>query len=151
MCFEVGVHLVDLGLVNLFGDVALEFEGWRDHVIFDCEGVQSQVDGLWFLKTAELVFACEFKQIVINNLSEVFGIDHCLKFVGIEAVLFSKLLCFCRLNNEYTNDIVLEGVSVDEVLGNVRGFDEDVFKLLWGNVFSLRKFEDVLGSVNDFD
>jgi hypothetical protein len=71
--------------------------------------------------------------------------------LGIEATLRCVLCGFSRFNHKDSNYVVLKRVSIDEVLGNVRGFDEDVFKLLWGYVFSLRKFEDVLGSVNDFD
>ena len=70
--------------------------------------------------------------------------------MGIEATLCCVLHGFRWLNNQDANNVVLERVSIDKVLGNVRGFNEDIFKLLWRHVFSLREFEDVLGSVNDF-
>ena len=46
---------------------------------------------------------------------------------------------------------VLKGVSVDEDLSNHRALGVNVLELFWGDVLSLRKFEDILCAIDDFD
>lgn len=47
--------------------------------------------------------------------------------------------------------MVLERVTVDEDLLNDRALSVYVFKFLWSDVFTLRKLEDVLSSINNFN
>ena len=46
---------------------------------------------------------------------------------------------------------VLEGVPVYEYLRDLRDLRVNVLKLLWGDVLSLRKLEDVLRPIYDLD
>ncbi len=53
--------------------------------------------------------------------------------------------------NNNANNIVAKGVSVDECRSDGLRKSHDTFNFLGGDVLSLRKFEDVLASINDLD
>ena len=53
------------------------------------------------------------------------------------------------VNGGKHDGVVLEGVAIDPGLLDVLGLDIDVFELFGGDVFSLREFENVFGSVDD--
>jgi hypothetical protein len=47
--------------------------------------------------------------------------------------------------------MVLEGITIDENLLNNRALGVNILKFFWSNIFTLRKFEDVLCSIYDFN
>ena len=56
-----------------------------------------------------------------------------------------------KLRDDDRDTAVLQGVSIDEALLDVGRLNKDILNLLWGDVLSLRKLEDVLASVKDLD
>jgi hypothetical protein len=56
-----------------------------------------------------------------------------------------------HVQNYYSNNVVLKRVTIDKDLLNNRALSVDILKFLWSDIFTLRKFEDILGSINDFN
>ncbi len=53
--------------------------------------------------------------------------------------------------NYHSNNVVLKRVTIDKDLLNNRALSVDILKFLWSDIFTLRKFEDILSSINDFN
>ncbi len=56
-----------------------------------------------------------------------------------------------HVRNYYSNNVVLKRVTIDKDLLNNRALSVDILKFLWSDIFTLRKFEDILSSINDFN
>ena len=64
-------------------------------------------------------------------------------------MLCSPLLDDRLIGDDNSDTAVLEGVTIDEALGNERRKTEDALNLLRCDVLALGKLEDVLGPVDD--
>jgi hypothetical protein len=61
---------------------------------------------------------------------------------------FSQLLCIW---NDNCNNAVLERVTIDKALLNIRGEDENIFQLLGSDILTLGKLEDIFRTINNLD
>lgn len=66
-------------------------------------------------------------------------------------VLFSPLFAGIVFKHNHSNDVVLEGVSVDEALLNLSHERVGLLELLGGDVLTLGQFENVFGTVNNLE
>jgi hypothetical protein len=85
-----------------------------------------------------------------NNFFEFSILADFFETVEGDLVCLTPGLSDGLLGDDNADHIVLERITVDERLGDRGTEDKDVFNLLWSDVFSLRKFEDVLRPVDDF-
>lgn len=144
------VHGVDLGLVDLLANVALEFESGRDDVVLHTEGLRGNINILRLLETVQLLFLAEFVDFC-KNLCLVGFVLLSDNFSWLLAVCSSPLLELVRLRHDDGDATVLERVAVDHALSDVRRLNEDVFDFLGSHVLALRQFENVLASVQNLD
>ena len=136
-----------MGLIDCLGDVSLELESRREKIVVHSEWISYQVDGFWLLKARTLVFGREAIHVVENKFLEIRALEHigalghaCLEF-------FESLL----VGVDDCDAAVLERVAINEALLDERRENENVLQLFRGDVLALRKFEYVLGAVNDLD
>lgn len=71
--------------------------------------------------------------------------------VSLNSSILGVLLQLVFVRNDHRDQKVLQRISVDERLGDKWMLTELVLQLLRNDVFSLRKFEDVFLSVDNFD
>jgi hypothetical protein len=130
------IHGVDLGLENLLPHVSFKFEGRCEKLVIDTEGLLSEEDLLRFLE------AVKFAQTAkVFNLShdERLKVSVLLRKNGLNVLSIGSgpLIEFVHLGHDDANAVVLEGVAVDEALGNVVRLNEDIFDLLGRDILSL--------------
>ena len=134
-----------MGLEDCLGDVSLELESRREKIVIHSKWVIYQVDGFWLLKAGTLVFGSEAIHVVKNEFLEIRALKHIRALWHARLELFEGFL----VGVDDCDAAVLERVAINEALLDERREDENVFQLFRGDVLALRKFEDVLGAVND--
>ena len=70
-CGQISVHLVNLLLVDLASNVSLEFEGGREDVVLNREGVSGHEHLLGFLEGIEFVGRGEGQNLVVDGLLQL--------------------------------------------------------------------------------
>ena len=134
-----------MSLKDCLCDVALELESRRQKIVVHSEWVSYQMDGFWLLKAGTLVFGREAIHVVENEFLEIRAFKHIGALGHACLELFEGFL----VGVDDCNAAVLERVTINEALLDERRENENVFQLFRGDVFALRKFEYVLGAVND--
>ena len=112
------IHGIDLGLINFLTHVSFELEGWCEKIVVDAEGFLSDVDFLRFFEAVQ--FAKTTKFINLSH-DERFKVSVLLikNGLNIDSSLSGPLSKFFHLWHDYSNAVVLKGVSVDEALSNI--------------------------------
>lgn len=102
------------------------------------------MDGLNLLEGRQAI-VCHLCVHLLDDgfLEELASDSLCLS----DAFLFGESLKVNRVRYNYSYKATFEGVTVDEDLGDLGDLRVNVLKLLWGDVLTLRKLEDVLRSI----
>ena len=136
-----------MGLEDCLGDVSLKLESRREKIVIHSKWVSYQVNGFWLLKAGTLVFGREAIHVVENEFLEIRALEHIRALWDARLELFESLL----VGVDDCDAAVLKRVAINEALLDERREDENILQLFRGDVLALRKFEYVLGAVNDLD
>ena len=137
-------------MVNSLANVALEFEGWSDDIVFNAEWLQGQVNCFGDFELVEFAKLAQSLDIVNDDLLEgvVLLSKHCLR---VFAVGGGPLLELFRVANNDSHGAILQRIAVDHALQDIVGLNEDVFELLRRDILALRKLQNVFAAVNDLN
>ena len=70
-CGQISIHLVNLFLVDLASNVSLEFEGGREDVVLNREGIVRHEHILGFFERVELVCRSKGQNLVVDSLLQL--------------------------------------------------------------------------------
>jgi hypothetical protein len=130
--------------------ISLDFESGRNNIVLNRKRLRMQMDILNLLKTCQIVLP-RLQLHVLDNLSFEISILKSLFLPTRKSGALRKVLSLVHVWNNYGDKEVLERVSIDEDLLDYGTLGVDVLQLLWRNVLSLGKLEDVLSSVYDLE
>jgi len=135
-----GVESLDVGGELILGVSSLHLHGGSQQTSLDGEWVKKELNLLWLLQTVELVLGGKLVKVRQDSLLSLLRVN--VSVLSLEVV---------RVDHNESNNKVVKRVTVNPDLSSPWRLNVHVLKLLGGNVLSLRKFEDVLDSVNDVD
>lgn len=139
------IHLINLALEEFGGHVSLGLEGRRHAVVLLRHKFGARDKHLWLLQTAQLLFLGEALHLLFKVDSKVCIVAQLLERLVLEAsFLAGPSLDGILLREDNSDDIVLQGVTVDEALGDQWREAHDLLNLFGGDVLSLRQLEYVL-------
>ncbi len=94
-----------------------------------------------------MILGREAIHVVENEFLEIRALEHIRALWDARLEFFEGLL----VGVDDCDAAVLKRVAINEALLDERREDENILQLFRGDVLALRKFEYVLGAVNDLD
>lgn len=90
----------------------------------------------------------EVRELLVDHFLVGFGAQRRL---SVHTILFSESGGLGGFGYDDRDAAASEGVTIDQALGDFSTEAEDVLNLLGSDVLTLRKLEDILGSINNLD
>lgn len=139
---------------NVLRNITLDLHGRRQDVVLNGERFRSQIHFLDFFETGEFVLLSQRVEVLDDGIMQLWFFkvrDDVSLVLFHNAELLGKLLARTKLGHDDGYEPTLKRVTVNKDLGRVGRLNVNVLELLWRNIFTLRKLENVFRTINNLD